>query len=124
MEFTEVTRISQANLNGGVHGGEILKLADSCAGAVSYRHCGAKTMTRAITSATFDAPVEIGVLVFALGTVIATGRTSVTVEVTVEKEPMDTETPGARTHVARLVFVMVCVGEDGRPVPVPALRSE
>ena len=31
---------SLANLLGTVHGGEVMKLADSTAGAVANRHCG------------------------------------------------------------------------------------
>ena len=123
MCLTEVARPHQANVHGTLHGGEILKLADSAAGVSSRRHCGMTTVTRAIEGASFEAPVEVGSLVSATATVVGTGRTSIRVSVLVENEPLNNAVPGFRTRVAEVVFVMVAIGEDGRPVPVPGLAE-
>ncbi len=55
---------------------------------------------------------------------VGTGRTSVTVEVVVEKEPIHSVQRELRVVVARMVFVMVHVGDEGLPSPVPALVPE
>ena len=51
---------SEANLLGNVHGGEIMKLADSTAGAVAHRHSGGPAVTAAMDEMTFLAPVHVG----------------------------------------------------------------
>lgn len=117
----QVTRADQANTYGTLHGGEILKLADSVAGAVAHRHCAGQVVTRAIESATFDSPVEIGALVRATGRVASVGRTSLKVEVEVAQEPLYNAAPGPAVPVARLVFVMVALDPQGNPTPVPPL---
>ncbi len=124
VSLAEIARLPQANVHGTLHGGEILKMADSAAGVASRRHCGMTTVTRAIEGASFEVPVEVGSLVYATASVVSTGRTSIRVSVLIENEPLSTPTPGERTRVAEVVFVMVAIGEDGRPVPVPGLAEE
>ena len=52
-----MTHSPQANLLGNVHGGEIVKLADSTAGAVAQRHSGGPAVTAALDEMVFLAPV-------------------------------------------------------------------
>ena len=45
-----ITSEREANLLGNIHGGEIMKLADSTAGAVAQRHSGGPAVTAAMDS--------------------------------------------------------------------------
>src|SRR6478609_1932322 len=53
----------EANLLGNIHGGEIVKLADSTAGAVAQRHCGGPAVTAALDEMAFLEPVHVGDIV-------------------------------------------------------------
>jgi hypothetical protein len=43
-----MTSPTEANLLGNVHGGDVMKLADSTAGAVAHRHSGGPAVTAAM----------------------------------------------------------------------------
>jgi acyl-CoA hydrolase len=51
-------RTIDANMLGNVHGGEIMKLADTTAGAVAFRHCGGPAVTAAMDEMAFLNPVR------------------------------------------------------------------
>jgi acyl-CoA hydrolase len=114
---------AQANLLGNIHGGEIVKLADTTAGTVSHRHCGIPTVTAALDEMVFLEPVHVGDIVQTHGQVNWVGRTSLEVGVRIEAQPHD-DPAAAPLHVASAYFVMVAIDPDGRPVPVPPLRPE
>jgi len=114
---------AQANLAGNIHGGEIVKLADSTAGTVSYRHCGIPTVTAALDEMVFLQPVHVGDIVQTHGQVNWVGRTSLEVGVRIEAQP-HYDPSAAPLHVASAYFVMVAIDADGRPVPVPPLVTE
>jgi acyl-CoA hydrolase len=113
-------RAAEANLAGNIHGGEIVKLADSTAGAVSSRHTGGQTVTAALDEMVFLEPVHVGDIVHTYGQVNWVGRTSLEVGVRIEAQPhSDPATAGV--HVASAYFVMVAIGADGKPREVPQL---
>lgn len=115
-----VMRAAEANLAGNIHGGEIVKLADSTAGAVSSRHVGGQTVTAALDEMVFIAPVHVGDIVHTYGRVNWVGRTSLEVGVRIEAQPhSDPAVDGV--HVASAYFVMVALGADGQPHAVPQL---
>jgi acyl-CoA thioesterase YciA len=66
----------------------------------------------------FHAPVFVGDLVSFFTRTKRVGNTSVTVEVTVEAERGYPGGPKVTVTAAEMVFVHV--GQDGRPLPVPA----
>src|SRR5688500_19311223 len=51
---------SDANPYGNVHGGEIMKLIDACAGAAATRHARSRVVTARIDELSFLAPVYVG----------------------------------------------------------------
>lgn len=114
---------AQANLLGNIHGGEIVKLADSTAGAVSHRHCGEPAVTAALDEMVFLRPVHVGDIVQTHGQVNWVGRTSLEVGVRIEAQPHD-DPSAPPLHVASAYFLMVAIDADGRPVPVPQLVTE
>src|SRR6266511_942895 len=93
---------SDANPYGNVHGGEIMKLIDSCAGAAATRHARSRVVT-------------------ARASVNHVGRTSMEVGVRVEAEDMLT---GEVAHVASAYLVFVCIDDKGRAVALPPLVAE
>ncbi|WGL51527.1 acyl-CoA thioesterase [Nocardioides sp. BP30] len=116
-------RTAEANLAGNIHGGEIVKLADSTAGAVSSRHAGGQTVTAALDEMVFIAPVHVGDIVHTYGRVNWVGRTSLEVGVRIEAQPHSDPSVGG-VHVASAYFVMVALNPDGTPREVPPLLLE
>ncbi|WP_139978175.1 acyl-CoA thioesterase [Nocardioides litoris] len=110
----------EANLLGNVHGGEIVKLADSTAGAVAQRHSGGPAVTAALDEMAFLAPVHVGDIVRTVSQVNWAGRTSMEIGVRVEAQPWND--PAVESlHVASAYFVFVAVDADGRPREIPPL---
>ena len=107
-----------ANPQGQVHGGTIMKLVDTAAAVVAHRHARSHVATARIDSMTFLAPVEVGDLVTFKASVNAVWRTSMEVGVRVESENL---LSGKVTHTSSAYLVMVAVDENHRPKPVPAL---
>ncbi|HYH35387.1 MAG TPA: acyl-CoA thioesterase [Nocardioides sp.] len=114
---------SEANLLGNVHGGEIMKLADSTAGAVAHRHSGGPAVTAAMDEMAFLEPVRVGDIVRTFAQVNWAGRSSMEIGVRVEAQPWGSAADEP-VHVASAYFVFVAIDEDGRPRPVPPLRTE
>lgn len=112
---------SDANPWGNVHGGEIMKLIDSCAGAAAQRHSRSKVVTARIDELSFVAPVFVGDLVTAKASVNEVGRTSMEVGVRVDSENTLT---GKMAHVASAYLVFVAIDDEGRPLPIPPVVPE
>src|SRR5689334_19472426 len=76
-----------ANLLGNVHGGVVMKLVDSTAGAVAQRHSGGAAVTAAMDEMAFLNPIHVGDIVRTYAQVNWTGRTSMEIGSRVEAEP-------------------------------------
>src|SRR3954469_20161665 len=113
----------EANLLGNIHGGEIMKLADSTAGAVAQRHSGGPAVTAAMDEMAFLEPVHVGDIVRTIGQVNWAGRTSMEIGVRVESEPWN-EAEGKPLHVASAYLVFVAVDVQGTPRAIPGLEPE
>ena len=110
----------EANLLGNIHGGEVVKLADSTAGAVAQRHSAGPAVTAALDEMAFLAPIHVGDIVRTFGQVNWAGRSSMEIGVRVEAQPWND--PAAEAlHVASAYFVFVAIDVDGRPRHVPPL---
>lgn len=118
-----MTSKSDANLLGNIHGGEIMKLADSTAGAVAQRHSGGPAVTAAMDDMAFLEPVHVGDIVRTYAQVNWAGRSSMEIGVRVETQPWND--PSVHSlHVASAYFVFVAIDADGRSRPIPSLRPE
>lgn len=114
---------SHVNLLGNVHGGVVMRLVDSTAGAVAQRHSGGPAVTAAMDEMAFLAPVHVGDILRATAQVNWAGRTSMEVGVRVESEPWnqaDTEP----LHVASAYLVFVAIDSEGRPREIAPLEPE
>ncbi len=112
---------SDANPYGNVHGGEIMKLIDACAGAAATRHARSRVVTAFVDELSFLAPVYVGDLVTAKASVNHVGRSSMEVGVRVESENLLT---GSVVHISSAHLVFVSIDEKGTPVPLPTLIAE
>jgi len=111
----------EANLLGNIHGGEVVKLADSTAGAVAQRHSAGPAVTAALDEMAFLAPIHVGDIVRTFGQVNWAGRSSMEIGVRVEAQPWN-DPAADPLHVASAYFVFVAIDAEGRPRPVPSLE--
>ena len=118
-----MTSGNEANLLGNIHGGEIMKLADSTAGAVAQRHSGGPAVTAAMDEMAFLEPVHVGDIVRTFAQVNWTGRSSMEIGVRIETQPWN-DPSVTSLHVASAYFVFVAIDADGRSRPVPQLAPE
>jgi acyl-CoA hydrolase len=108
-----------ANPAGNVHGGTLMKLADTAGGTAAARHARQRLVTVVMDSMTFEQPVYVGNLVVLHACVTWTGRTSLETEVTIDAEDV---LSGEVRHISTAYFVYVAIDEHGRPLPVPPLQ--
>src|SRR5919107_1599763 len=118
-----MTSSKEANLLGNIHGGEIMKLADSTAGAVAQRHSGGPAVTAAMDEMAFLEPVHVGDIVRTFAQVNWTGRSSMEIGVRIETQPWNDPSETA-LHVASAYFVFVAIDSDGRAREIPGIAPE
>ncbi len=107
-----------ANAQGNVHGGVVMKLMDAAAGVVSKRHCRKNVVTARVDSLEFLSPIYIGDLIIVKASLTYTGRTSMEIKVDVESENMIN---GKKTSTTTAFFTMVALDKNGRPTEVPPI---
>lgn len=112
---------AMANFKGRVHGGDLLKLLDQVAYACASRYCGKYVVTLSVDRVTFKYPIEVGSLVTFLASVNYTGKTSLEVGIKVIAEDIHKRTV---MHTNSAYFTMVCVDENGKPIPAPPLEPK
>lgn len=119
--LAQVMTPQDANVYGNVHGGNIMRLADTAAAVVAIRHSGRNCVTASVDRFEFHAPVYIGNLVTLRASLNRVGRTSMEVGVRVEAEDLRT---GKKTHTNSCYFTMVGLDGAGKPVRVPRVVLE
>jgi acyl-CoA hydrolase len=119
--LSQIMLPEDANPDANVHGGTIMKIADSAAGVAATRHCRSRVVTARLDGMDFVAPVYVGNVVTVLASVNFAGRTSMEVGVRVTAENPRT---GEVRHVASAYFVYVSLDDEGKPQFVPPLIPE
>lgn len=119
--LTQLMEVTDANVAGNVHGGVVMRLADTAAALAAIRHAGSLCVTVSVDELSFLEPVHVGNLLTLLASVNAVGTTSLEVGVRVEAEDPVT---GRRVHAATAYLVFVALDADGHPRPVPPLLCE
>ena len=107
-----------ANPDGFVHGGAIMKLADTAAGVCAARYARTRVATVAIERMTFISPAQIGDVITVHARLVRVGRTSMTIDIEVYAEGRMNEEP-RKTSDGRFIFVSL--DNIGRPTPAPPL---
>ncbi len=110
-----------ANIQGNVYGGTILKLMDEIAGVVATRHCRKNVVTASIDQMSFLKPVYIGNLLILKASVNYVGTTSLEVGVRIEAEDLHS---GSVVHTGSSYMTFVALDEQGRPSVVPQIVPE
>ena len=123
VSLTLLANQTHVNLLGNVHGGEVMRLVDSTAGAAAGRHSGGPAVTAAMDEMAFLAPVKVGDILRATAQVNWAGRTSMEVGVRVDSEPWN-QAGTEPVHVASAYLVFVAIDAEGNLVnPEPGARQ-
>ena len=109
----------QTNHYGTLFGGQALALMDKAAFIAASRYARRTVVTACSEKIDFHLPVRQGQLVELVARVIATRKTSITVEVELLSEDLLT---GKRQLGTKGRFVLVALDASGRPTPVPTLE--
>ena len=113
--------VTDANNDGHIRGGTVMKLCDEAAGLAGIRHARQRVVTAAVDRMTFLHPVFVGDVLTLSASVNAAWRTSMEVSVRVEAEnPFAGET----RHTSSAYLTMVAIDERSRPVPVPPFAAK
>jgi acyl-CoA hydrolase len=107
-----------ANIQGNVYGGTIMKLMDEIAGVVAERHCRRNVVTASIDQMSFLKPVYIGNLLILKASVNFVGRTSLEIGVRIEAEDL---TGGKTVHTGSSYMTFVALDDEGHPTGVPSV---
>ena len=111
--------ITDANVAGNVHGGVVMRLADTAAALAAIRHAEGLCVTVSVDEVSFLAPVHVGDVVTLRASVNDVGTTSLECGVRVEAEnPIS----GRSVHAATAYFVFVALDER-RAAPCRSPRS-
>lgn len=122
VNLSQVMLPNQANVAGNVHGGEIMKMMDSAAGAVAAKYSKANCVTARADELQFHLPIFVGALVNCRATVVHTGRSSMEVYVYVTSEDITSDIGPQKALSA--YFTMVALGKNGKPQNVPSFLPE
>ncbi|NDJ35163.1 MAG: acyl-CoA thioesterase [Chloroflexi bacterium] len=108
---------SDTNQYGVLFGGIAIAWMDQAAYVCAARWCRRKAVTAHIDAVDFRRSVPVGATVELIARLMSTGRTSMRMEVEMWAEVLDAEE--GPYQVVRGEFVMVALGDDNRPTPVP-----
>lgn len=116
----EIVFPGQTNHYGTLFGGQALAMMDKAAFVVASRYCRRTVVTASSEKCDFHVPVRQGQLIELVATVVATGTSSMTVEVELFAEDL---LSGERALGTRGRFAMVALDERGRPTEIPRLPA-
>ena len=115
--FRFLAEPTSVNFGGKVHGGALMKWIDETAYACSAVWSGRYCVTVSVGNIRFRRPIHVRNLVELRARVVATGRTSMHIHVSVHAgDPKG----GELLQTTDCLVVMVAVNENGSPVPVPS----
>ena len=119
--MAQVMNPQDANPAGNVHGGFIMKLIDTAAGAAAIKHSRSNCVTASVDRLDFHNPVFIGDLVTLRSGLNYTGKSSMEVGVRVESQNLLT---GEIRHTVSAYLTLVALDKNGKPLAVPPLILE
>ena len=120
--MSQVMLPSQANVAGNVHGGEIMKLMDTSAGAVAKKYARCNVVTARVDELQFHLPIFVGALVTLTATIAYVGNSSMEVIVTVDVEDLESDSEPMRALSS--YFTMVALDKAGKPRQIPPLSLD
>lgn len=118
VRLLEMVFPEQTNHYGTLFGGQALALMDKAAFVAASRYARRAVVTASSERVDFHVPVRQGQLVELIARVVATGRTSMTVDVEMYTEDLLT---GVRQLATRGKFILVALDAQEQPVTVTPL---
>ncbi|MEP6759085.1 MAG: acyl-CoA thioesterase [Actinomycetota bacterium] len=119
--LTQLMEVTDANIAGNVHGGVVMRLADTAAALAAIRHAEGLCVTVSVDEVSFLEPVHVGDVLSLRASVNDVGSTSLECGVRVEAENPIT---GHTVHAATAYFVFVALDEQGHPRAVAPIEAE
>jgi uncharacterized protein (TIGR00369 family) len=119
--LTQMMELTDANVLGNVHGGVLMRLADTAAGLAAFRHAQGPCVTVSMDEMAFLEPVHVGDVVTVRASVNDVGTTSLECGVRIDAED---PVSGERVHASSAYLVYVALDEDGHPRAVPPIEPE
>jgi acyl-CoA hydrolase len=121
LDTTHLMMPQDANIQGNVYGGTIMKLMDEIAGAVAALHARKNVVTASVDQMNFYEPVYIGNLLMLKASVNYVGNTSMEIGVRIEARDLRT---GKTTHTGSSYLTFVALDENGKPTEVARVIPE
>lgn len=119
--MTELVLPNDTNQLGNLLGGRLMHWIDIAAALAAQRHSGKVCVTASVDEISFHEPIKLGHVVHIQAVITRAFRTSMEVQVTVEREdPLHNSR--ARTSSAFLTFV--AIDQYGKPLPAPPVIPE
>ncbi|VAW00638.1 hypothetical protein MNBD_ALPHA06-1207, partial [hydrothermal vent metagenome] len=106
---------------GLLFGGRALELMEKAAFVAASRHARCQVVMAALKEINFTGPIHVGELVELKARISSVGRSSMRVDVTLWAEDLTT---GERRQATQGQFVMVALGDDGRPTLAPPMQNK
>jgi len=121
LETVHLMMPQDANIQGNVYGGTIMKLMDEIAGSVAALHARKNVVTASVDQMSFYEPVYIGNLLMLKASVNFVGKTSMEVGVRIEARDLRS---GKTTHTGSSYLTFVALDETGEPSQIIQILPE
>lgn len=116
-EIRTIAMPKDTNPSGDIFGGWLMAQMDLAGSIIATHRSRGRVATAAVDGMSFLKPVFVGDEVSLYGTLLKTGRTSITVAVEAWRRERFSE---ECTKVTEATFVFVAIDEQRQPRPVPA----
>ena len=121
LETAHLMMPQDANIQGNVYGGTIMKLMDEIAGSVAALHARKNVVTASVDQMNFYEPVYIGNLLLLKASVNFVGKTSMEVGVRIEARDLKT---GKSVHTGSSYLTFVALDDSGKPSEIAQINPE
>ncbi len=120
VRMAEIVFPNHTNHMGTLFGGQALAWMDKAAFLAASRYARRAVVTARSDQVDFKLPIRQGQMVETIARVVSVGRSSIKVEVELIAEDL---LSGARELCTRGHFVMIALGDNGKPTTVPPLPA-
>lgn len=111
---------NDTNNYGTIFGGKLVELMDLTGALSALRFSGENVVTASIEALDFKIPINLADIVELRSKVIYTARTSMVVKIDVYREEKQGST---KDFCCRGYFIFVAIDQNGRPKPIPKLKT-
>ncbi|WP_128564425.1 acyl-CoA thioester hydrolase YciA [Methylobacterium crusticola] len=109
---------ADTNANGDIFGGWVMSQMDQAGGIAGVERAQGRVVTVSVEGMAFLRPVRVGDVLCVYTRVVATGRTSMKIQIEAWARRFRTR---SREKVTEGTFTFVAIDDEGRPRPIPPL---